>query len=808
MNQMKLNTPFKLIMAIALGAIAGTQPTFAGWHTWGGLANANLSYGGNWTFGGAPTNGEQNVYLYFPLGASTYTVSNNMNGLVISGIGISGDNYDITGNPLVFGGTNQPSITDSGNLNGFWAPVVLQTNITVNVSAGVNFYMNGAISGAGGLTTTGPGTLVFNGTDVNTYTGTTYVNSGTLMLARGAGWASAIAGPLVVGTGAGSPGTAIAKWFANSQVASTFPVTVNYTGVIDANDNVDSLGGLVLAGGQVQTGTGKFGIYQDVDVHAGASTINGNIWLYNATNCTFSTAPAGSLTINAVINAFKNSIGIVKTGAGSVTLNGANAFGGPVTVKQGYLSLGNNQALGQSTSLTVTNIGIVELFGVAISNVQATLSGNGNGNGSLRAFGTNIWSGEIVLTGNTGIQPLASNDVLSVVANIYGSGNLTKLGAGTLIFAGSSGNSYSGRTIVSQGVLQLSKSNAVAIPGPLIIGDPTNSVNSRVVKLTDANQIADIADVTVDVSGVLNFAGPFGAADTIGSLSGAGKVYLGFNSLGVGTNNADSTFSGSLYGFGASSFTKQGSGTMYMNGYCGSFVGSTIVRGGTLSVNGSMASSSHTVYSGATLAGNGTAGSVTASSGKIAPGNSPGLLNTANLSLGGSATLELELAGTNAGVDYDQVNVTGTVGLGGASLSVQVEFAGAVSNKYLVIKNDGNDAITGTFNGLPEGATFYASGSKFQITYHGGDGNDVELTQIALPGPSQVGSINHLGNGQIQLIGTGNPGMVYGIEANSDLSTSNWTNIGIVLTDQLGEISFTDTNAPNFPQRFYRLKAK
>jgi hypothetical protein len=139
---------------------------------------------------------------------------------------------------------------------------------------------------------------------------------------------------------------------------------------------------------------------------------------------------------------------------------------------------------------------------------------------------------------------------------------------------------------------------------------------------------------------------------------------------------------------------------------------------------------------------------------------------------------------------------------------VQVEFAGAVSNKYLVIKNDGNDAISGTFNGLPEGATFYANGSKFQITYQGGDGNDVELTQIALPGPSKVGSITRSGNGQIQLIGSGNPGMVYGIEANSDLNTSNWTNIGIVLTDQLGEISFTDTNAPNFPQRFYRLKAK
>jgi len=36
-------------------------------------------------------------------------------------------------------------------------------------------------------------------------------------------------------------------------------------------------------------------------------------------------------------------------------------------------------------------------------------------------------------------------------------------------------------TIVNQGTLQLSKSNAVAIPGPLIIGDSTNAANTRLV---------------------------------------------------------------------------------------------------------------------------------------------------------------------------------------------------------------------------------------------------------------------------------------------------------------------------------------
>jgi hypothetical protein len=41
------------------------------------------------------------------------------------------------------------------------------------------------------------------------------------------------------------------------------------------------------------------------------------------------------------------------------------------------------------------------MFGVGITNVPATISGNGNGNGALRAFGANVWSGQITLAGNS-----------------------------------------------------------------------------------------------------------------------------------------------------------------------------------------------------------------------------------------------------------------------------------------------------------------------------------------------------------------------------------------------------------------------
>jgi hypothetical protein len=57
----------------------------------------------------------------------------------------------------------------------------------------------------------------------------------------------------------------------------------------------------------------------------------------------------------------------------------------------------------------------------------------------------------------------------------------------------------------------------------------------------------------------------------------------------------------------------------------------------------------------------------------------------------------------------------------------------ALNDTFMIIKNDSTDAVTGTFTGLAQGATFVVSGVTFQISYTGGDGNDVVLTATAVP---------------------------------------------------------------------------
>src|SRR5207253_7981730 len=135
---------------------------------------------------------------------------------------------------------------------------------------------------------------------------------------------------------------------------------------------------------------------------------------------------------------------------------------------------------------------------------------------------------------------------------------------------------------------------------------------------------------------------------------------------------------------------------------------------------------------GGTLGGTGTVGAITStvSGGTVSTGSpetSPGILNSGNLNLAalGTRSFVVQLNGTTAGSGYDQLNVTGTVNLTGATLSGTVGFTPTAGQQFTIINNDGADAVTGTFNGLAEGAAVTLGGKHFTISYVGGSGNDV-----------------------------------------------------------------------------------
>jgi uncharacterized repeat protein (TIGR01451 family) len=179
--------------------------------------------------------------------------------------------------------------------------------------------------------------------------------------------------------------------------------------------------------------------------------------------------------------------------------------------------------------------------------------------------------------------------------------------------------------------------------------------------------------------------------------------------------------------------TKSGAGTLTLSG-TNSYGGATTVNGGTLIVNGSIVTPV-TVNSGGTLGGAGTiSNTVTVNSGgTLSPGSSTAILNTGSVSLTAGSTLTIEINGTTAGAQYDQVNVTGGVSLGNATLNVVLGFTPSAGQTFTIIANDLADAVVGTFSGLPEGGTFMVGAARLRISYVGGSGNDVTLTAIVPP---------------------------------------------------------------------------
>lgn len=138
------------------------------------------------------------------------------------------------------------------------------------------------------------------------------------------------------------------------------------------------------------------------------------------------------------------------------------------------------------------------------------------------------------------------------------------------------------------------------------------------------------------------------------------------------------------------------------------------------------------VESGVVLGGSGTVtGTVQVNpGGTVAPGASTAILNTGSVTFTAGSDFDVEVNGNVAGTSYDQLNVTGTVTLGGATLNATGTIPSMTGQTIVIINNDDVDAVNGTFAGLAEGDTVFINGIGFKLSYQGGTGNDVTLTEL------------------------------------------------------------------------------
>jgi autotransporter-associated beta strand protein len=269
-------------------------------------------------------------------------------------------------------GTGLVGITSSGNSalqTARYAP--LSSNSAVNVTSG-QLDMTGVIldgTGPAVLRKTGPGTLLLSGSEVNTFSGETVVDQGTLVLAR-----SVNDLPTII---ANDGGVAVGGLTINSgatvqvagyhQIKDSGTVTINGGTLEVPGPYVDNIR-LATNGGRV-IGTGTIGIRPgSMITSTGQSEIATD--LFPQTDDFRINVVNGRLTLASTSEITNNlpSTWLTKEGAGQLVMNGPSLHGRTI-VDSGTVFINSTHA------------------GSVVTNVGGTLGGSGTIGGSLTANG-------------------------------------------------------------------------------------------------------------------------------------------------------------------------------------------------------------------------------------------------------------------------------------------------------------------------------------------------------------------------------------------------------------------------------------
>jgi autotransporter-associated beta strand protein len=761
---------------VVLTAVVATR-------TWdGGGADNNWMTAANWVGDVAPLPGDNLVFA----GAVRTTNNNNfpMN-TPFNSITFMVGGFTLNGNAVVLAATGMGTgITNTAGNNTINLPLNVMTNPqTITSTAGAltiagavgnggqlltvtgagNTTISGAISGAGGLTKEGAGTLTLSGT--NTYTGATTVNAGTVSLAGG--MAIADAGAVVLANAAGAT---LSLSNSNETIGSLAGggamggnVTLGTFTLSAGGNNTDTTYAGVISGsgGLTKQGTGTLTL-TGTNTYTGATTIGAGTLLVNG-----STAAGSAVAVN-----MGGTLGGTGTANGAVTVNNGGMLSpGSPAANPGALGTGNlalvmgaTYAIQINSAVAFDTVNVTGTVNLGNATLMGTLGGgfiptNGttftiiNNDGTDAVMGTfaGLAEGAVV---TIGVKTFAitymggtGNDVVltavpttrtwdgggadnnwMTAANWVG--DVAPLPGDNLVFAGT--------------VRQMTNNNFAANTDfrSILFNVGGFTLMGNAVQLSSTGPGAGITNMTGDNTIMLGI-NVMTNAQTITSAAGtltiAGAVSNGGQLLTV-TGAGNTTISGVVSGAGG--LTKAGTGSLTLSG-ANTYTGATTINAGTLLANNTMGSGTGTgavaVNMGATLGGTGTiSGAVSiANGGTLNPGSpagNPGTLGTGNLALVAGATYVVVLNGTGAG-QFDQINVTGTVNLGGSTLNATAGFMAAVGNSFTIINNDGTDAVTGTFAGLAQNAEVMISGQRFRISYTGGDGNDVVLTRVAEPPP-------------------------------------------------------------------------
>lgn len=493
-----------------------------------------------------------------------------------------------------------------------------------------NSTVDGAISGTGGLNMNGTGILNLGGT--NLFTGTTTVNSGTLLLNNGNAIenASAVVTADVAGT--------IVMLGANEEIGSlngggttgggidlqTFTLTTG------SADGTDSFGGAITStsntGGLTKVGTGTMTL-TGTSTYTGLTDIDGGILSVSGGNAigdssavdladttgvalnlgadetigslTGGGANGGNVTLGAntltiggdgtstvyggVIN---GTGGLTKINGGTQFLNGTNTYTGATNINGGTLQLAGGTTIDDASAVTLTDTAATELD-LTASETIGSLSGGGTTGGNVDLNANTLTTG-----GNNSTTLFAG-----MIINTAGTGSLTKDGTGTMTLSGA--NNYDGVTTVMNGILTAANNTALGaadgtgatqtvvnagaelqLSGTITVGDEAlsitgtgNTTNGALFNVANDNTFAG----TVTLTGAATIGANTNTTLTLSNANAiaAGTKLLTFNNIANGQTNVTGIVTG------MAGVTISGAGTTMLGGV-NTYSGVTTVQSGNV----------------------------------------------------------------------------------------------------------------------------------------------------------------------------------------------------------------------------------
>ena len=562
-----------------------------------------------------------------------------INGNIVGGGGDNSINFDLGAGVFdyKYAFTNVGQVTvNSGSviLEGADAPAAFAVN-----GGGVVVGNNAAFGAA--TVTMADGTALSFLNNASYDVANNFVLSGVVTIAPPNGTLDTLSGVLSDG---GSPGE----------------VRVTGGGVIDLTGNNTYSGGTLLTSGTLRVGVDTVqtgGAITSSALGTGAVTFAGGALqaggAYTVDNAANVSSGGGTIDANGFAFTYAGSISgtgplsIVNSGGagGKVIFTSNNSYSGTATVG-GVLQLGAGGAAGSVAGNIVDN-GLVVFDRSDVS----TYAGDISGTGAVQQVG----SGTTILTGSS----------------TFAGG--TTISAGTLqIGAGGTSGSIGG-AIVDNSVLAFDRSDASSYAGTISGSGELAKLGTGTLTLTGTSAVGS----TVVEAGTLVLSGPLTSTFTIdngATLQGSTTTILTSQAIAdngtlVFNQTSDGHFDTAIDGSGQ--LVKQGSGLLVLNGV--SSVGSTVVNAGDLQIGDSthltaqLTSPTVQVNAPGVLSGHGTiVGSVT-NAGTVAPGGTIGTLTiNGNYTQVPSGVLSIEVTPTA----NSRLAVTGTANLAGTVVLV------------------------------------------------------------------------------------------------------------------------------------------